>query len=38
LKAADLERVALLMPKVEAASVGGRYGEELQRLAGIVAR
>jgi hypothetical protein len=37
LKAADAERIALLLPNVEAASIDGRYREELQRVAGIVA-
>ena len=34
LKAADWERIALLEPKVEAASIDGRYRVEVRRLAG----
>ncbi|HEX7264248.1 MAG TPA: hypothetical protein VF383_08735 [Candidatus Dormibacteraeota bacterium] len=37
LMAADAERIGLLLPKVEAASIDGGYREELQRVAGIVA-
>jgi hypothetical protein len=37
LKAPDVERIALLLPQVQAASIGGRYREELQRVVGIVA-
>jgi hypothetical protein len=33
LKAADLERIALLQPKVEVGSIDKRYSEELRRLA-----
>jgi hypothetical protein len=34
LKAADLERIVLLLPKVEAGNMDKRYSEELRRLAG----
>jgi hypothetical protein len=34
LKAVDLERIVLLLPKVEAGNIDRRYGPELRRLAG----
>jgi hypothetical protein len=34
LKAADLERIVVLLPKVEAGNMDSRYSEELRRLAG----
>jgi hypothetical protein len=37
LKAADLERIALLQPKVAAGNLDQRHSEELQRLAGQAA-
>jgi hypothetical protein len=34
LKAADLERIVVLLPKVEAGNLDSRYSQELRRLAG----
>ena len=37
LKAVDMERIALLQPKVDAGNIDKRYSEEVQRLAGQAA-